>query len=93
MKRITIAGLAAALAGCSQSITEPSYEPDQCLRAQLFQQCLATVPKGPEATRYNDWDEVVEACERSAYNQSIRAAGTVPGRCSVYKSEATEPKP
>jgi hypothetical protein len=74
----------AALAGCEFQAAGPTYEPDQCLRAQLFQQCLATVPKGPEAARYNDWDEVVSQCESAAYHQSLRAMGTVPKQCSFY---------
>jgi hypothetical protein len=87
MSRVAIALFTLVLVGCGdRPISAPSYEPDQCLRAQLFHQCLATVPKGPEATRYNDWDEVVSACESAAYHQSLRAIGTVPQQCSFYEA-------
>ena len=43
---------------------------DQTLRAKLFQECLKVVPAGPLATKYNDWDEVVDSCGSQAYYQS-----------------------
>lgn len=30
-------------------------------------ECLRTAPAGPQSTKYNDWDEVVEACGSEAY--------------------------
>jgi hypothetical protein len=43
---------------------------DQAVRQKLFQECLKLIPKGPEATTYNDWSEVVAECEDAAYYQS-----------------------
>ena len=40
---------------------------DQCLRRDLFLDCLKAVPKGPDRTRYNDWSEVVAECNKFAY--------------------------
>lgn len=63
--------LAAALSGCDSG-PFVQWEPDQELRAELFKSCLASVPKGPDKTVYNDWAEVVAECESSAYYQSLR---------------------
>ncbi len=60
---------------------EETTSNDQCLRARLFEQCLKALPAGPEATKYNDWDEVVAACESAAYYQSLRAASTIKPEC------------
>lgn len=48
----------------------PVYESDQALRMERFDNCLSRIPKGPESTVYNDWDEVIEACDNIAYHQS-----------------------
>ena len=45
---------------------------DQCLRVEIFKECLGALPPGPEVTRYNDWDEVVQRCSSAAYYQSKR---------------------
>lgn len=67
MKRsAAIAVIIIALTGCSQP------EPDQDLRAKLFLSCMNSLPAGPTATMYNDWDEVVEECGRQAYFMSLR---------------------
>lgn len=65
--------LAIGLAGCDQPkdeqlswLTAPS-EPR--VRNYVFEQCLR-LAKGPTTTRYNDWDEAIDACARSAANQS-----------------------
>jgi len=56
--------------------------PDNCLRADLFKQCLAAVPKGPERIgNSNDWDEVVGACENAAYHQSLRKLSSIKKEC------------
>lgn len=67
------------LAGCSSPITSG---PDQCMRAELFQKCLAAVPKGPERIdNSNDWDEVVQKCESAAYYQSLRQFSQIKPEC------------
>ena len=87
MKTLISIALAALLAGCA-----PEYAPsptdsiaDQCLRAQLFEQCMTLLPKGPEVlTGGNDWDEVVAECESSAHRQSIRLRAAVRPECQSY---------
>lgn len=69
MKHAIILGAALVLVGCGYA-PYPNYEPDQSKRPQLFKECMASLPKGPEVAHYNDWDEVVEACERTSYYQS-----------------------
>ncbi len=69
---------AALLVGCerpSETIL------DQCMRNQVFERCLTTVPRGPESTRYNDWAEVVGECETAAMYQSYRLRAQVKPEC------------
>jgi len=37
------------------------------LRNELFFKCLKNVPKGPQHTVSNDWDEVIIECRRTAW--------------------------
>jgi len=60
-----------------------AISPDQCLRTKLFQGCLKALPAGPQSTRYNDWDEVVNACSVYAYKSSIRKVKYIPAECRV----------
>jgi len=69
------------LAGCVKEPPPKTWTYDQCVRASLFQACLQALPAGPAATKYNDWDEVVEQCEDAASAQSVRKAGTVKPEC------------
>ena len=81
-KIIAYLGIAVFIAiGFSGCDNVPDHVADQCIRAQLFQQCLKTVPAGPEKTKYNDWDEVVSACGEQAYYQSIRPIGNIQPSC------------
>lgn len=68
-KLILIAVAVAGLAGCSNG---PTQVVDQELRHKYFMECLGKVPRGPVQTKYNDWDDVVQACESAAYYQAIR---------------------
>ncbi len=54
---------------------------DQCLRATLFKECMAGLPKGPSSTHYNDWDDVVDSCETAAYYQSLRQRRHIKPEC------------
>lgn len=45
--------------------------PNQDIRERIFFQCLAAIPKGPEQTKCNDWQEVVEECGQQAYYMSF----------------------
>lgn len=60
---------AVSLVGCGVT-TYPTYMVDQNKRAELFQQCMKALPAGPSSTRYNDWDEVVKACDNVALQQA-----------------------
>lgn len=63
------------LAGCEQP--RGRFAPvEASKRIELFQQCMDGLPAGPEATKYNDWDEVVLACDKVA---TLQAAGTKAG--------------
>ena len=80
---LTCAGIAATmlLVGCEQV-----NGPDQCLRQEIFKQCVANIPKGPThlTASGNDWDEVVSSCESSAYGQSIRLTSQIKPECRAY---------
>lgn len=70
----------AALAGCD---TAEVPKIDQCMRREIFQQCMAALPKGPTSTVSNDWAEVVEACENAAYYQSKRSGQNIKPECKA----------
>jgi hypothetical protein len=72
---------ATLLAACEPGPNDAT--PDQCLRAELFQQCMKALPAGPQATKYNDWDEVIVSCERVAFYQSLRPRNTVSAECRI----------
>lgn len=78
MKTLLLLFLLLMLVGCKDL---PRTEADQCLRAKLFKDCLESLPKGPEVVKYNDWDEVVEACGQQAYYQSIRLSSHIKPEC------------
>lgn len=61
-----------ALTACGN---DRSYHINQEKRVVLFQQCLKTLPAGPIATHYNDWSEVVDACEGFATRASYYCVG------------------
>jgi hypothetical protein len=82
MIRVSLIALVLALlAGCVPEAPPKTWTIDQCTRAELFQACLRALPAGPTATKYNDWDEVIEQCADAARYQSIRKAGTVKSEC------------
>lgn len=64
------------IGGCAEQSSN-----DQCLRAELFQACMRSLPAGPTSTRYNDWDEVVSQCESVAYLQSKRLVSQIKPEC------------
>ena len=86
MKQLTryaglIAGaslLTAGLGGCANA--DPQ-NPDQCMRREIFMQCMAALPAGPKATVYNDWDEVVAQCDSVAHYQSLRRNSQIKPEC------------
>jgi hypothetical protein len=69
-----------AFAACdSRQLTQP----DQCLRARLFKECLAAVPTGPTHVKYNDWEEIVSTCGSQAYYQSLRVNAAISAECRI----------
>lgn len=69
---------ALVLTACDKN---PKAEPDQCIRAEQFHRCLASVPAGPTSTQYNDWSEVVSECRNTAYYQSLRDPAAIKPEC------------
>lgn len=83
MKRLSFL-VCLLLAGCGEPQRYP--EPDQCLRREIFKECMASLPKGPQSVHNsNDWDEVVDACESAAAYQSKRAPEQIKPECRMYK--------
>ena len=54
---------------------------DYCKREELFNSCMKSLPAGPVATHYNDWDEVVKACSDEAYYGAQRRRKNVKEEC------------
>lgn len=71
------------LTGCNG---ERANQPDQCLRQEIFKQCMASLPRGPQSITAagNDWDEVVKSCDSTAHYQSIRTTQTIKPECKAY---------
>lgn len=85
LQKIFIVFCTLIFTACGQETlpTEVKYL-DQCKRAELFQACLTALPAGPQATQYNDWSEVVEACAGQAYRSSIvDSPASIPPACKV----------
>jgi len=82
MKYLLIFASLMILAGCEP--IEPRSSTNQCLRTELFNQCMVKLPAGPLATKYNDWDEVVSECGSQAYYQAQRLTSTIPMECRSY---------
>ena len=63
--------------------TEEDSIPDQCLRREFFQKCLAGIPDGPQelTAAANDWSEVVDSCSSAAYYQSFRKDSHIKREC------------
>lgn len=76
------AGIIAVSGGCTEA-PKTQVKADQCLRVELFQQCMQAIPAGPKVTHENDWEEVIEACESAAYYQSLRTISSIVPECST----------
>ena len=70
--RRTLIGAASLLTAVLAGGCTESTGPDQCLRREIFQQCMKALPVGPQATKYNDWDEVVAECGAQARRMSLK---------------------
>lgn len=82
MRALLFALSSLLLASCEDSPRD--LITDQCLRVALFQQCIHNLPAGPSTTKYNDWDEVVKACDQVAYYQSKRPRFAITPECRGY---------
>ena len=78
IKAVSVLSFVGLLSGCNPQPGSPASEwqwmNDQSMRAELFKTCMQILPAGPVRTHYNDWSEVVDSCEDSAYYQSRRLA-------------------
>ncbi len=81
--RRTLIGAASLLTAVLAGGCMESTGPDQCLRREIFQQCMKALPAGPQATKYNDWDEVVGECESVAYYQSLKKKTQITAECGL----------
>lgn len=80
MKKLIIL-LVLLLPACHpREIVDPNI-PDQCLRRELFNECMKLLPGGPIATHYNDWDDVVSECRSYAWSVSVRLQSQVKKEC------------
>jgi hypothetical protein len=80
VRKIAVA-VALTVIGC-EKMNEVTTAPDQCLRREIFMQCLAAVPKGPEkVSDSNDWDEVIDSCASAAHYQSLRRVDKIKEEC------------
>lgn len=43
-----------------------TWEAENKLQAELFLKCLGALPAGPQAWKYNDWNEIVSWCGAQA---------------------------
>lgn len=82
MKTLILSLVLVGVVGCEPM--PPKTQSDQCMRAELFKQCMKELPAGPLATHYNDWDEVVAQCDQTAYYQSMRATTAIKPECRAY---------
>ena len=58
--------LAVSATGCAGS-----WEPNRAKQERIFKECLAAVPPGPTHTQFNDWSEVIEACQDASRDISL----------------------
>lgn len=71
-----LAGL--LLVGCEKAPRDLAREAERGrVRHEYFVECMKLLPAGPQVTKYNDWDDVVDSCTQSSWYQ---ANGTVPTR-------------
>jgi hypothetical protein len=94
MKFVTVLCATLALAACGPD-EESKSGIDQCLRATIFAQCMAALPRGPErlTAAGNDWAEVVEECADSAKAQAYRTQHTIKPECRAWGAPAGKVAP
>ena len=83
MKAVWIMSLSLSLAGC-ESAPGLSVQADQCLRQQVFKECMSLTPAMPTVKvdqSTGDWAEIVQACSNHAYYTSKRQANQIKEEC------------
>ena len=84
MKIILMALAITILSGCTESMEADRVVRDQCLRREIFKECMSLLPKGPTVIgTSNDWDEVVSACESVAAYQALRKNKFIKPECAI----------
>jgi hypothetical protein len=76
-----VAALVLIFTASCGSLNEEKPIYDQCLRTQLFNECLERLPPGPQTVEYNDWSEVVDSCANTAATRSVRLKHLVKPEC------------
>jgi hypothetical protein len=78
--KVILAVLALIMAGCETPVANP-WVVDECLNREIYRECMALLPKGPDKTVYNDWDDVIDECNDRAYYRSQKRASQVKPEC------------
>jgi len=78
LTKLTLLTLLSLITSCEK---EDKTIHDMCLRREIFKECMESLPAGPVSTHYNDWDEVVTECRKTAYSNSKRRESTIKNEC------------
>lgn len=103
-RKFIVLAAAAALSACT-AFEAPAGSADNPLnwmqqpedpevKVYVLEKCLGAA-QGPQSTRYNDWDEAIDSCQRIASNAARYCpAGVVcePGAVSLEQVRAVLPK-
>lgn len=71
----------ACLGGCGRRVVEDELVQDQCIRVELFKDCLSRVPTGPVVTHDNPWDQVITECSKAVTYLSYRKKSQIKPEC------------
>lgn len=82
MTKKALISIAVLAVGCGPGQKLEPVGLDQCMRREIFFECLRAVPPGPSSTQYNDWSEVVDECDSAALYQSKRPLSQIEPQCS-----------
>ena len=81
MKKLILVSALLLVACDSKVVDKDPQISDQCLRRELFNECMKLLPAGPVATHYNDWDDVVSECRGYAWSTSVRFRSVIKKEC------------
>ena len=102
MRKFIVIAAIAALSACAPAPAGSADNPldwmqqpeDPEVKVYVLNECLGAA-QGPQSTRYNDWDEAIDSCQRIANNAARYCpAGVVchPGASSREDVRAVLPK-